>query len=170
LYEQSPDPWQHALARRTLGNFLVAEAISPLVAASSCIDIGCGTGDLVALLNDNEATVFGYDISRKAIDIAEARWPRLKQQFATELPNIDGRQTVVLVMKDVDYYNSPDFAWSVCNRYKNNRGLYLLVVRSGPAPKGRWPIIPSGFELPLSLSIRGAALTADIALKWIKVR
>lgn len=119
-------------------------AMSPLVEGASVLDIGCGTGELVAAYAEVGASVAGVDLSDGMLAIARERLggaADLRSADATELPFPDNRFDLVTASLILHELTSPVQQGVVAEMVRVTRpGGHLLIAdfRIGPLRvKGR---------------------------------
>lgn len=141
LYRQASDPWSHAVFRRGLGNFVLADVMLQIAHRASIIDIGCGSGDLTALLSDVGFDAFGVDCSGRALAHARRRWPIQASRFVNRISVCRPEsEDVVLVLRDVDYYNDRTFVENIWREASGiGQPFMVLIARSGRASSSHPP-------------------------------
>lgn len=115
VYRETGDPWASGSPQYRYQQRKYATLIALLPAGrryAQALDIGCGLGAMVGLLEARADTVLGLDVAQAAVDLARARHagrPALsfEQSDVLDLPRtLDGRFDLI-VMSDVLYYLSP---------------------------------------------------------------
>lgn len=96
----------------------------------SLLDIGCGTGYLIELLqNRKKADYYGLDLSPEMLKMAKAKFGNdvtLKEGEADSLPYKDDTFDVVTCIQSFHHYPYPEKAMSEVYRVLKPGGLYIL--------------------------------------------
>ncbi len=115
VYRETGDPWasgspKYRYQRRKYATLMTL--LPPGRRYAQALDIGCGLGAMVGLLEGRADAVLGLDVAQAAVDLARARHagrPALSfaQADVLDLPRtLDGRFDLIVV-SDVLYYLSP---------------------------------------------------------------
>jgi 2-polyprenyl-3-methyl-5-hydroxy-6-metoxy-1,4-benzoquinol methylase len=107
-------------------------AIAALVEGPNVLDVGCGSGDLLALLSDKWALV-GTDISKVALDMAQERVPSAVLQHRADLPALKFN---TIVISQVLEHLDDDFGMieQAAKCLLDNGLLIVTVPRNGAVP------------------------------------
>ncbi len=115
VYRETGDPWASGAPQYRYQRRKYATLMALLPAGrryAQALDIGCGLGAMVGLLEARADSVLGLDVAQAAVDLARARHqgrPALSfaQGDVLDLPRtLDGRFDLIVV-SDVLYYLSP---------------------------------------------------------------
>ena len=93
------------------------------------LDVGCGTGYLFELINNNKSKYYGLDISEKMLEMAKNKnIPNTEYVNATaeKLPYADGSMDVVTCVQSFHHYPYPDEAIREVYRVLKPDGIYIL--------------------------------------------
>ena len=132
--ERSFEPWNR--------NFLVPVVLPALTGAIDKLekgcrvaDIGCGAGSLVLLLARTypNSTFVGYDISRHALDRANAK---LAEEGLTNARFVDPREEPIPSDNSVDIVTTFD-----CIHDMTHPTEMMRSIRSAVAPDGSWLLV-----------------------------
>jgi methionine biosynthesis protein MetW len=120
-------------------NFRVDKALSVIGTGRRVLDIGCGTGTLLAQLKRQYEEVHGIDISREAVGVACQNdiQARVIDLNSSPLPYADGFFDVVTVLSTLQYFTDLNKTLRECNRVISPDGLLLLSV---PNMRAIWRI------------------------------
>lgn len=100
----------------------------------SLLDIGCGCGDLVAYFNQKGIKSLGTDISQGMINIAQKRYPEIKECFnvssSTKLPAKSGSFDAVVSVEVFHYLSLPDTDKSFREVFRvlKSGGFFTFIV------------------------------------------
>lgn len=113
---------------------------------NSVLDIGCGTGTLLAKLLDKktDVRVFGLDISEKMLEVAKEKLPdkvELVYGEAEALPYDNKKFDVVIMVDSFGYFMNPEQA--VREAYRVLKAGGKLIIADRTATKVNRFFIPS---------------------------
>jgi methionine biosynthesis protein MetW len=120
-------------------NFRVDKALSVIGKGWRVLDIGCGTGILLAQLKKQSEEVHGIDISGEAVAVAcqNGVHASVVDLNADLLPYEDGFFNAVTMLSTLQYFIDLDKTLRECNRVISPNGLLLLSV---PNMRAYWRI------------------------------
>ena len=120
-------------------NLRVDEALKVLARGRRLLDIGCGTGILLAESKDRYQEVYGVDIAASAV--ALARQKDIKADVVNlnvdGLPYPDGFFDAVTILSAIQYFYNMDRVLQDCARVLSPLGVLLLSV---PNMRAIWRI------------------------------
>ncbi|TAL91330.1 MAG: class I SAM-dependent methyltransferase [Rhodanobacter sp.] len=113
-------PWHSRRVSRRLGD----------MAQRQVLDVACGTGEWLGLFHDQGATVAGIDLSRKAIDECQRRFPEGEFHCgpAEVLPFADARFDLVTCMGSLEHFLDKPGALSEMHRVAKPDASFLILV------------------------------------------
>jgi ubiquinone/menaquinone biosynthesis C-methylase UbiE len=111
------------------------------------LDVGCGEGTMVRLLEESGSVVYGIDINADAV--RTARHPRIAQASAVELPFADGSFDLCVGSHVIEHLESPRDFLSELARVVTSNGRVVLIYPWEPIQgitivpdvlfSGKWP-------------------------------
>lgn len=115
VYRETGDPWASGSPKYRYQQRKYDTLVALLPAGrryAQALDIGCGLGAMVGLLEARADAVLGLDVAQAAVDLARARHagrPSLsfEQGDVLDLPRTLDRRFDLIVVSDVLYYLSP---------------------------------------------------------------
>jgi len=111
------------------------------------LDVGCGEGSLLKILQANNNTVFGIDVSEIGRDKCREKGIECHviDISAEKFPYADDRFDVVLCLETLEHIENPHFCAYEIKRVLKEGGIFIASI---PSPKIRHPYIyPGLFEL-----------------------
>jgi SAM-dependent methyltransferase len=113
-------PWHTGLIAKRLG----------ALQGKRVLDIACGTGQWLRLLEQKGAAVAGMDISERALEVAKSLLPNadLRQGVAESLPFHDGSFDVVTCLGSLEHFLDQPSALKEMRRVAKPDGRFLLLV------------------------------------------
>ncbi len=124
--------WDH-LSKNVLGQFdLGAELSARMPACKLAVDLGCGSGQLLALLSEKSEHVIGVDNSPKMLETARTRFaknPRISLRIG-ELPYLplrDHEADFAVLSMVLHHLAEPQQALIEASRILHNSGQLLIV-------------------------------------------
>ncbi|OGM15574.1 hypothetical protein A2985_01940 [Candidatus Woesebacteria bacterium RIFCSPLOWO2_01_FULL_43_11] len=137
---------------------------------SSILDMGCGEGTRLNLLAKRAQKAVGIDISRKAIELAKKKYPKLdfRQGDLEELPFRNESFELVYCAFVFEHLESPETALKEGIRVLRKGGSLLIVAPNFGAPNRASPPFKGNRIIKL---IRGFVLDffPKSGLNWNKV-
>jgi ubiquinone/menaquinone biosynthesis C-methylase UbiE len=120
------------------------------------LDVGCGTGRVLAKLRDSGASLFAADISEKMVAITKKKFPDVKTVVASieKLPFEDESFDVVFAMFVIVHLKDLQKAFDEVYRVLKNGGIFILSnVNQRKPPKlrlesGEDILIKSHYHMP----------------------
>ena len=128
------DSWRHSAGGRAMDSFLerlIPELLRPRQ-NESVLDIGCGTGNHLLLLNRFGLDINGVDASPYMIDIARKRLGNrctLKTGNATDLPFDDNEFDLAVLINTLEFLDDPLEALREAGRVAK-RKVFIAVINS----------------------------------------
>jgi SAM-dependent methyltransferase len=94
------------------------------------LDVGCGTGDWLKAVADNDAIPFGIDISGAALDACRRSLPQAELHCgpAEELPFPDQEFDLISCLGSLEHFLDPDAALREMVRVAKRDALFLMLV------------------------------------------
>lgn len=113
-------PWHYRVVARRLGS----------AARGEVLDIACGSGEWLRLLDSFGARIHGIDISEKAIEICRQTLPHgdFQQGPAEQLPFGDATFDLVTCLGSLEHFLEPDVALREMLRVAKADAKFLLLV------------------------------------------
>lgn len=113
-------PWHSRRVGRRLGD----------MAQRQVLDVACGTGEWLGLFHDQGATIAGIDLSQKAIDECQRRYPEGEFHCgpAEVLPFADGRFDLVTCMGSLEHFLDKPGALREMRRVAKPDATFLILV------------------------------------------
>ena len=107
---------------KSLLKFLVPEN-------ASVLDIGCSTGDILAVLKPSRGV--GIDISPKVIAIAQAKYPHLtfKEADAEHL-EVDGKFDYIILTDVIGFFSDVQQAFSQLQKYSHSKTKIIVTYHN----------------------------------------
>ena len=93
------------------------------------LDVGCGTGYLFELINNNSSSYYGLDISKKMLEVAKNKNnPNTEYVYGTaeKLPFDDNSMNIVTCIQSFHHYPYPEEAIREVYRVLKPGGYYIL--------------------------------------------
>ena len=93
------------------------------------LDVGCGTGYLFEILDDDETNFYGLDLSEKMLEVAKSKnIPNTEyiQATAEKLPYHDESMDIVTCIQSFHHYPYPDEAIREAYRVLKPGGYYII--------------------------------------------
>jgi len=122
------------IKREILGDFNLNEAILQNIdPCETIVDLGCGTGELIANLKQKASTVIGVDSSVKMIEETRKRFlsvknpPDLRLGELEHLPLSDGEAECATVSMVLHHVSSPDAAIAEIYRALQPGGTFIIA-------------------------------------------
>jgi SAM-dependent methyltransferase len=115
-------------------------ALEGLLAAGTgtetLIDVGCGSGEVLAALRPRVGRAIGIDLSRPLLELARAECPQapLAEADAHHLPFPDGAGHIILAVGLLDYVERPRRVLAELARATAPGGRVLLTYPQRPSP------------------------------------
>jgi len=113
-------PWHYRVIAGRLGD----------AARGEVLDVACGSGEWLRLLQARGARVSGVDISEKAIEICRRTLPdgEFHQGPAESLPFADARFDLVTCLGSLEHFLEPEQALHEMLRVAKSDAMFLLLV------------------------------------------
>ena len=121
------------------------------------LDIGCGEGDLAAILSICGANVLGVDYAQSAIDIANSRYNRPNLEFVKcRYTDLAERFDTIVMHGVLEHMDDPlATLQTVSTRLLNRPGKIITSSPSFLNPRGYiWMALQLLLDVPMSLSDR----------------
>ena len=107
------------------------QAIADLVEGPRILDIGCGTGDLLLLLQNNGYELYGTDISQVALDMAQKRGVKAELHQTTP----EGTFNTIVIAQVLEHVaDDRMFILEAVERLMPNGKLIISVPNNGRIP------------------------------------
>ncbi len=114
--------------------FLAKQIIKKLQ-FSSCLDVGCASGYMVAQVAKEfpNAKYFGVDIYDKAIEYAKTKYPNIKFKIASseKLPFKNETFDLILFYETIEHVRNPKNTLKEIQRVLKKNGTLILTMDSG---------------------------------------
>ncbi|MBL8029762.1 MAG: class I SAM-dependent methyltransferase [Candidatus Doudnabacteria bacterium] len=114
-------------------------SIFDLPDSSKILDVSCGEGNLLKCLQNNNPSLrlYGLDISKKVIETAKARFPKINfcEGQAEALPFSEKSFKAVVTSMALHHYKNPKEVFKEIARVLEPEGLCYLVDY---VPKNKW--------------------------------
>jgi len=122
------------IKREILGNFNLNQAILKYIdPCKTVVDLGCGTGELIADLKQKASKVIGVDSSAKMIEETRKRFlsendpPDLRLGELEHLPLSDGESECAILSMVLHHVSSPDAAIAEIYRTLQPGGTFIIA-------------------------------------------
>jgi ArsR family transcriptional regulator len=122
------------IRREILGNFNLNQAIlQHIEPCKTAVDLGCGTGELIANLKQKASKVIGVDSSAKMLEETRKRFlskngpPDLRLGELEHLPLSDGEAECAIVSMVLHHISSPDAAIAEIYRTLQPGGTFIIA-------------------------------------------
>lgn len=118
------------LYRQNILKFILKKYLIHLSKDAKIVDIGCGTGGNIQLLNKNYNNIYGIDNNESAIKYCREK--NLKNITKGDLPNLEGLEDnsadLILLFDVLEHVDKDDLALSVIKNKLKTGGFILLTV------------------------------------------
>jgi 2-polyprenyl-3-methyl-5-hydroxy-6-metoxy-1,4-benzoquinol methylase len=127
----------HSTANEVSHNYLfrpVAELLVDIPPNALVVDIGCGNGSFLSLLQDRGWHLYGSDYSSSGIEIARANYPNIKFSLANaesmpeELASRAGQFDLVLNTEVIEHVYNPRGLLKTCHSLLKPNGTLVLTT------------------------------------------
>ncbi len=130
-YQADRDYWWSRGRRELVGELLVR--FSGSLRGKKILDLGCGSGLLLAELQKKGAGGFGIDKSARAVAACRQQKLKIKRGVANHLPYSDRFFDVVIALDLLEHINSEEKVLDQINRVLKNGGYFLVTVPAFPS-------------------------------------
>lgn len=133
FFDAIAEDWE-SLKSDIFGHFdLNGFILNHIPSATTAVDLGCGTGDLLAPLQKNARYVIGVDKSPKMLEEARKRFSRQKGDIdlrigeIEHLPLGDGEADLAIINMVLHHLSSPVAAFREIHRILNPNNRFVIV-------------------------------------------
>lgn len=128
FFEVEQKHWWYVGRRKILSEFVAAAVKDVKGSEPQILDVGCGTGGNVMMLNEH-GEAYGIDISQDAVDFCHQRGlERVELGAADELPFEDGKFDLVTALDVVEHLDDDLGALKEFHRVVRPGGKILIFV------------------------------------------
>jgi 2-polyprenyl-3-methyl-5-hydroxy-6-metoxy-1,4-benzoquinol methylase len=135
--------WHHA-------KLLAVQTYLPPVASDVCLDVGCGSGIVSALLGDRAARVVGIDCNPSAIEFAARQFGRdnvsFRLGYVDKDLNVDGPVDKIYCLEVIEHVY-PEQAAEMLNTFHQVLRPGGAVLLTTPNRHSLWPLIEWAMDL-----------------------
>lgn len=90
------------------------------------LDVGCGDGLLISLINKRKIKAIGIDFSERAIENAKKKGLYVKLGDATNIPYKDNSFSIVVATDVLEHIFNPEVAIKEMIRVSNNKVIFVV--------------------------------------------